>query len=157
MNYVKIDKCDFNNGDGVRTTLWVSGCPLHCKGCHNKQLWDKNYGKHFNTSTIDEIIESLKSPYISGLSILGGEPLAPYNIASVLHTIEMVKLYAPDKDIWLWTGYNENEINFKELFDKGLDVLIYGRFIQELKIDGNYFGSSNQKILKSKEYYLNHK
>lgn len=151
MKYAQIDTCDFNNGDGIRITLWVSGCPLHCKGCHNKQLWDKNYGNEFNRSTLDKIIDLLKNPYISGLSILGGEPLAPYNIVPVLNTIEIVKAYLPDKNIWLWSGYNEEEINIQELKEVGLDVLICGRFEKDKIIQGKYFGSSNQKIIKLQE------
>ena len=151
MNYANIDSCDFNNGDGIRVTLWVSGCPLHCKGCHNKQLWDKNYGQKFGVATIDKIIELLKNPYISGLSILGGEPLAPYNIVDVLNAIELVKTYIPNKNIWLWSGYNEDEIDIQELKEVGLDVLICGRFEEDKKIDGKYFGSSNQKMIKLKE------
>ncbi len=151
MKYAQIDTCDFNNGDGIRITLWVSGCPLHCKGCHNKQLWDRNYGNEFNKSTLDKIIELLKKPYISGLSILGGEPLAPYNIVPVLNTIEIVKAYLPNKNIWLWSGYNEEEIDIQELKEAGLDVLICGRFEKDKKINGKYFGSSNQKIIKLQE------
>lgn len=146
MKYAQIDTCDFNNGDGIRVTLWVSGCPLHCKGCHNKQLWNKDYGNEFNKNTLDKIKKLLKNPYISGLSILGGEPLAPYNIKSVLNIIKIVKAYLPNKDIWLWSGYNEEEIDIQELKEAGLDVLICGRFEKDKKIDGQYFGSSNQKL-----------
>lgn len=146
MKYAQIDTCDFNNGDGIRVTLWVSGCPLHCKGCHNKQLWDKNYGEEFNKNTLDKIKKLLENPYISGLSILGGEPLAPYNVGSVLNIIKILKAYFPNKNIWLWSGYNEEEVNIEGLKEAGLDVLICGRFEEDKKIDGQYFGSSNQKL-----------
>lgn len=152
MNYAKIDTCDMNNGDGIRVTLWVSGCPLHCKGCHNQQLWDRNYGKEFTKKDLDNLLYAIDNnkDYISGTSILGGEPLAPYNKEDVLNIIETIKLFFPDKDIWLWTGYNEDEINIKELKDNGLDVLICGRYEEDKKINGRYFGSSNQKIIKLK-------
>lgn len=152
MNYAKIDTCDMNNGDGIRVTLWVSGCPLHCKGCHNQQLWDRNYGKEFTHHTFEKLCEFLEKEdkYISGISILGGEPLAPYNKFMVLTIIKCFKDCFPDKDIWLWTGYNEDEIDIQELKDKGLDVLICGRYEEDKKINGKYFGSSNQKIIKLK-------
>lgn len=152
MNYAKIDTCDMNNGDGIRLTIWVSGCPLQCKGCHNPQLWDRKYGKEFTQYTFEKICNLLEKDdkYISGISILGGEPLAPYNKRMVLTIIKCIKDCFPDKNIWLWTGYNEDEIDIQELKEVGLDVLIYGRYEEDKKINGKYFGSSNQKIIKLK-------
>lgn len=147
MRYLQIDTCDFNNGNGIRVTLWVSGCPLHCKGCHNKQSWDKNNGKLFTEDTYQKLVKLLDNKYIKGLSILGGEPLAPYNKDEVLNIIKRVKKDLPNKDIWLWTGYNEDELNIKQLFNIGIDTVIYGRFVEELKVTGEYYGSSNQKIV----------
>ena len=152
MNYAKIDVCDMNNGDGIRLTIWVSGCPLQCKGCHNQQLWDRKYGKEFTQHTFESICNLLEkeNKYISGISILGGEPLAPYNKKMVLTIIKNIKDCFPDKNIWLWTGYNEDEIDISELKNHGLDVLIFGRYEEDKKINGKYFGSSNQKIIKLK-------
>ena len=79
MNYSDIKYYDIANGDGVRTSLFVSGCTNHCKGCFNPQTWDFNYGKPFTEETIEEIIESLRPSYIRGLSVLGGDPFHPRN------------------------------------------------------------------------------
>lgn len=149
MNYVKIDSCDFNNGDGIRVTLWVSGCPLQCKGCHNSQLWDRNVGKEFTQKEMDKIIKLLNNDYIRGLSILGGEPLAPYNIKDVVKVMQEVRKHYTyqEKDIWLWTGYNENELNIPD----EIDVIICGRYKEDKKVDSKYFGSSNQKMIIRRE------
>lgn len=148
MKYTQIDTCDFNNGDGIRITLWVSGCPLQCNGCHNSQLWDKNYGKNFDANTKNKIIELLDNEYISGLSILGGEPLAPYNVNDVIELCEYVKTKYPNKDIWLWSGYEWNYIKNLNIASY-VDYIICGAYKEELKGDYRYFGSSNQKIYKN--------
>lgn len=145
MNYAKIDTCDFNNGDGIRITLWVSGCPLQCDGCHNQQLWDKNYGNQFNEEVKNKIIKLLSDEYISGLSILGGEPLAPYNIFDVINLCKEIKIQYPNKDIWLWTGYEWNHVHSTDI-TKYVDYIICGKFLKNKKGDFKYFGSSNQKI-----------
>lgn len=145
MNYAKIDTCDFNNGDGIRVTLWVSGCPLQCKGCHNQQLWDKEYGAIFNENTKNQIIKLLDNKYISGLSILGGEPLAPYNVNEVIKLCKEVKSIFPDKDIWLWSGYEWDKIRGTDI-TYYVDYIICGKFIESKGGNFKYFGSSNQRV-----------
>lgn len=146
MNYLKLDTCDFNNGDGIRVTLWVSGCPIRCEGCHNKHTWDKNQGTVYTQDTENKIILNIKNNFISGLSILGGEPLADYNIDTVLELCKNVKKHT-NKTIWLWSGYTLEEILLKQknIFEY-VDYLICGRYIKNLHIQGKYFGSSNQRI-----------
>ena len=83
MYYGEIKKTDIANGEGVRASLFVSGCRNCCKGCFNQQTWDFCYGKEFTKETEDELIQALAPKYISGLTVLGGEPLAVIDILSV--------------------------------------------------------------------------
>lgn len=145
MNYAKIDSCDFINGSGIRVTLWVSGCPLQCDGCHNQQLWDKSYGTLFDENAKNKIMELLDNEYISGLSILGGEPLAPYNIDEIIKLCKEVHERFPRKDIWLWTGYEWDYVE-KHKIEHYADYIICGRFIASKAGKFKFFGSSNQKI-----------
>ena len=101
MNYSGLNTCDSTNGDGLRVSLFVSGCSLHCKGCFNKESWNKNYGKEFTEDTMDTLLEALRSPWIAGLSILGGEPFETYNSPAVTYIVSLVKKLYPEKTIWL--------------------------------------------------------
>lgn len=147
MNYCGLNKCDFANGDGLRVTLFVSGCTLHCKGCFNKEAWDFNYGKGFTVATLFELFMALGKPYIKGLTILGGDPLEEQNIGVVTFICETVKTYYPDKDIWLYTGRKWDEFKDTDLINY-VDVVKVGAFIESKKVYGEYFGSSNQKIIR---------
>ena len=147
MNYAGLNTCDSTNGDGLRVSLFVSGCSLHCKGCFNKEAWDKNFGKEFTEETLNTIIEALRSPYIDGLSILGGDPLEPYNIPTVSHLVALVKKMLPEKTIWLWTGRKYENIKDLALLNY-VDVLITDPFIERKKCHGKYFGSSNQRVFR---------
>lgn len=153
MNYAGINQIDTANGTGVRVSVFVSGCPHHCPGCFNPETWDYDYGKPFDDSVIMEILEYLKPDYISGLTVLGGEPLAEQNRKTVLRLLKIVKKYRPDKSIWVYTGYvledllaegDETILNIFEL----IDVLVDGPFVQELKdVSLPFKGSSNQRII----------
>lgn len=147
MNYSGINTCDSTNGDGLRVSLFVSGCSLHCKGCFNKDAWDKNYGKEFTEETMDTILEALRSPWIDGLSILGGDPLEDYNIPTVNYIVCLVKELYPEKTIWLWTGRKYENIKDIPLLDS-VDVLITEPFIERKKCHGKYYGSSNQCVYR---------
>ena len=147
MNYSGINTCDSTNGDGLRVSLFVSGCSLHCKGCFNKDAWDKNYGKEFTEDTMDTLLEALRSPWIDGLSILGGDPLEDYNIPTVNYIVCLVKELYPEKTIWLWTGRKYENIKDIPLID-GVDVLITEPFIERKKCHGKYYGSSIQCVYR---------
>lgn len=150
MNYNSINTCDVNNGIGVRISLWVSGCTIRCKGCHNKQLWDKKNGQLFTNKETNQILQLLDNKYINGLSILGGEPLDDYNINEVKNIIVAVKNKFPEKDIWLWSGFEYSDVKEK-LGDclNLIDYIIAGPFIEEQKKELQYRGSSNQRVFKN--------
>lgn len=153
MNYGAIKKTDIANGPGVRVSLFVSGCRNHCKGCFNPETWDFNYGKTFDRVTKDEIIQALSPYYISGLSLLGGDPFEPENQLVLVDFVKEVKSLYPDKTIWCWTGYKFEEglINAAELL-KYIDVLVDGKFEQGLKnITLKFRGSENQRVISVPE------
>lgn len=155
MNYADIKFPDVQDGDGIRVALYVSGCHFHCKECHNKVAWDFNYGKKFTDETIEYIINLLKEPYVSGLSLLGGEPLEPVNQIGILPLVKKAKEEFPEKDIWCWTGYRfdydilgdmyfTNKVT-KELL-KYIDIIVDGQFEIENKLVNLAFrGSTNQR------------
>ena len=151
MYYSKIIYEDVVNGDGLRTTLFVSGCTLNCKGCHNKQSQNFRFGELYTEQTKNKIIESLNNEYVDGLSISGGDPLEPKNFKDVLELCKSVKELYPNKTIWLWTGRTIEEIldtDTKAVLQY-IDVLIDGRYIEEYKNSSLlYRGSSNQRVLR---------
>ena len=146
MNYSGLNFYDTANGEGIRVSLFVSGCSLHCKGCFNKESWDRAYGKEFTEDTIESILKALESPWITGLSILGGDPLEDYNIPTESHLVALVKERNPAKTIWLWTGRHYEKIKDLPMM-KHIDVLITEPFIERKKCNGQYYGSSNQRII----------
>ena len=155
MNYIGLNKFDTANGKGIRVSLFVSGCTLHCKGCFNQESWDFNAGKRFTEDTLYEIFEALDSPYVEGLSILGGDPFERQNVMEVLHLVSSVRWRFPHKTIWIWTGRKHEHLKADPDCSNVLDfcdVLIDGPFIEKLKINekGVYYGSSNQRIIPLK-------
>lgn len=147
MNYATIKPLDIANGPGIRVSLWVSGCRNRCPGCFNPETWSFDYGQEFTGKTLMELMDMLKNPHIKGLSILGGDPFEEENIKTVTDICKLVKQNLKDKDIWLWTGYN-----FEDLIDypimRYIDVLVDGRFEEGLKdLRLKYAGSSNQRII----------
>lgn len=156
MHYASIKTCDVANGTGVRVSLFVSGCRHHCVGCFNQEAWDFNYGNPFTQQQQKSILEALQPDYISGLSLLGGEPLDPSNVSAVLKLVQSVKQVLPEKTIWCYTGYRwEDELVSRMKQEQELkallalmDVLVEGRFELSLKQLGLKFrGSTNQRIL----------
>ncbi len=161
MNYGRIYYCDIANGIGCRTALFVSGCTHHCKGCFNEETWDFSYGEPFTEDQEKEIIESLKPEYIDGLTVLGGEPMEVSNQKALRPFLEKVKTECPDKTVWIYSGYTWDELNDPEnrrchsddtaVILGLIDVLVDGRFVEELKdITLNFRGSSNQRIIDVK-------
>ncbi|KGM93449.1 hypothetical protein Z955_14995 [Clostridium botulinum C/D str. DC5] len=147
MNKVSILDFDINNGEGVRVSLWVAGCPHECDGCHNECYWDKTVGKEFTYKDSNKIIDLLEKDISKDFSILGGEPLAPYNIDTVTELCKQIKFKYLNKNIWIWTGYQYENFKDKEIM-KYIDVLIDGKFIKELyDRELKWRGSSNQRII----------
>lgn len=157
MNYALIRKNDIANGPGVRVSLFVSGCRHYCKGCFNPETWDFSYGKPFTEETIEEILQALKPEYISGLSLLGGEPFEPENQKALLELTTRAHEVYPEKSIWCYSGFTfENHLLKGKVGDhetcfallKNIDVLVDGTFKEDLKDDSLIFrGSSNQNII----------
>ncbi|MDE7162123.1 MAG: anaerobic ribonucleoside-triphosphate reductase activating protein, partial [Anaeroplasmataceae bacterium] len=158
MNYATIKKYDIANGLGVRVSLFVSGCTHHCKNCFNAVAWDFNYGNAFTKEVEDEIIAALKQPMISGLTLLGGEPMEPENQRGLFSFLKRVKSSVPEKTIWCYSGYVFEELlNGKAHIDitneilEMIDVLVDGKFVEELKdITLKFRGSSNQRVIDLK-------
>ena len=157
MNYCGIKKCDIANGQGVRVTLFVSGCTHHCKGCFQPETWDFEYGDAFTEDVEKEIMEYLAPDYIKGLTLLGGEPFEPENQRVLVKFIKKVREAYPQKNIWCYTGYLLDEELLKpsrarcEVTDEMLsyiDVLVDGEFVLEKKnISLKFCGSENQRLI----------
>lgn len=156
MNYADIKQCDAANGPGIRISLFVSGCTHRCKGCFNEVAWDFNYGAPFTEKEIDLIIEYLKPSHITGLTILGGEPMEPSNQTGILPLLRKVReVYGNSKNIWIFSGYLFDRDILGKMVDtipetkkilSYIDVIMDGPYIEEQKDLSAYFrGSSNQR------------
>ena len=157
MYYGEIKNFDIANGEGVRVSLFVSGCTHHCKNCFNPDTWDFHFGQPFTEETEALLLRELAPDYINGLSLLGGEPFEPQNQAALLPFLRRVKAQDPDKTIWCYTGYLMDTELLKpsrarcactdEMLSL-IDVLVDGEFVQELyNISLQFRGSSNQRII----------
>lgn len=154
MKYFQIRNFDVVNGKGIRTSIFVSGCALHCKNCFNSEAWDFCSGKEFTSKQFFQILELLKRPYCAGLSILGGEP---FDQTDNTFLIELCKTaHALGKDVWVWSGHLFEELVKGESYQRTLlencDILIDGRYIDELRdLSLAWRGSSNQRVLDIKK------
>lgn len=161
MNYGNIKLTDIANGEGVRVSLFVSGCRNHCRGCFNAETWNFAFGRPFTEKTEDDIIEALAPGYIAGLSVLGGEPFEEENQRELLPFLRRVRAAYPEKTIWCYTGY----VYDTDLLPAGgrkhceatdemlslIDVLVDGPYIEEQRdISLQFRGSRNQRILRLK-------
>lgn len=161
MNFGEIKKCDIANGEGVRVSLFVSGCTHHCKGCFNARTWDFNFGEPFTEEVENSLLNDLAPSYVVGLTLLGGEPMEPENQRALVPFLRRVKEKLPKKTIWCYTGYTldkdlvEGGRAFCEVTEEMLsmmDVLVDGEFVEALKdIRLVFKGSSNQRIINLKE------
>ena len=157
MNYGNKKKTDIADGEGVRVTLFVSGCRIHCPGCFQPQTWDFNFGKEFTEETQIELLEALKPPYIAGLTVLGGEPFEPENQRGLLPLIRRVKRELPEKTIWMFTGFvydrdlipgGRKHCEVTEELLESIDVLVDGPFLlAEKDISLRFRGSRNQRLI----------
>lgn len=173
MRINSLYKADSQNGIGWGVTIGLQGCPLRCKGCFNKSAWDFSGGQYFDDRLFSKTMDMLKEEYIDHLAIIGGEPLTPSNVRSLSYLIAAVRQEYPDKKIWLWSGYEFEQI-YRMAFDQtlyegiypttvswtwlekkalrdillNLDVLVDGPFIQEKRdITLKWRGSSNQRVI----------
>ena len=151
MNYAQIRKYDIANGPGVRTTIFLTGCTLNCKNCFNKEYQNFSFGKVFDEKAFAELMDCLNDDNIRGLSVLGGEPFD--NLDGLNDFIKNVRERS-EKDIWVYSGYTFEELVQKDgAMDvlKNIDVLVDGRFVEDLKdLKLKFRGSSNQRIIDMK-------
>lgn len=157
MNFGNIKYCDIADGEGVRTTLFVSGCTHRCKGCFQPETWDFSYGEPFTDKVAERILQSLEPDYVDGLTLLGGEPFEPGNQRALVEFLELVKSRFPHKTIWSYTGDAYEDLvdpqspRHTEVTERMLaciDVLVDGPYVEAQKdITARFRGSANQRIL----------
>ncbi len=162
MHYGNIKLNDIANGEGIRVSLFVSGCTNHCKECFNPETWNFEYGKPFTSETEQFILDNLKSDFVNGLTLLGGEPFEPRNQEVLLNLVKRVRQIYPNKTIWAYSGFRFDDELLKagaypnckftlELL-QNIDILVDGRFDRDLRdIRLNFRGSSNQRIIDVKK------
>jgi len=161
MYYGEIKNCDIANGEGVRISLFVSGCTNHCEHCFQPQTWAFDYGQPFTAETENRLLTLLRPDHINGLTLLGGEPFEPENQRALVPFLRRVRRELPGKTIWSFTGFT-----YEELLRDGshprcettdemlslLDVLVDGRYVEALHdISLRFRGSSNQRIIDLNE------
>ena len=162
MHYGQLYKTSVTDGEGIRISLYVSGCRNNCKGCHNPESHDFHFGHEYTKKVEDKIMELLRDPRVQGLTLCGGEPMEPENQRVLVELLKRVRTELPDKDIWCYTGYE-----FTDLINGGIrhvevttemlsmiDVLVVGKFVVNLRdiSDNNRWrGSRNQRVIDVKK------
>lgn len=180
MRYAQIRSMDISNGEGVGVSLFVQGCPFHCKNCFNSETWDFNGGKEWTEKTKNKFMELIDRPYIKRVSFLGGECLADQNLDEVLKLVKQIRISFPEKTIWLYTGFCWNDIMCSftglqtdcvvldkkdiEAWEKrkkiisNVDVLVDGEYIDEQKdLSLKFKGSKNQRVIDVKQSFAQNK
>lgn len=169
MRYAQIRSMDISNGEGVGVSLFVQGCPFHCKNCFNSETWDFNGGKEWTEEAKNKFMKLIDRPYIKRISFLGGECLAEQNLDEVLSLIKEIRISFPEKTIWLYTGFEWNslitKINQPTFPDKDFEhtmeihkkrqeiiklcnVVVDGEYIDEQKdLTLKFRGSKNQHVI----------
>ena len=151
MNYAKIKKDSVGNWLGISVSLYCSGCPFHCKGCFQSETWNPKYGEEFTGEIKEEIFKELEKPYYDNLVLLGGEPLAKYNVETMTEVAREFKNRFPDKELILFSGYLFEKVKEYEIMQY-IDVMIDGKYVQELYSPLLFFkGSSNQRTILVQE------
>ena len=159
MHYGNIKKLDVANGEGVRVSLFVSGCRNRCPNCFQPETWNFTYGEEFTEATVETLLQALQPAYVDGLSLLGGEPFEPENQVELVALLEQIRRKFPEKNIWCYTGYTLEQLQSDshphcaatEKMLSMIDVLVDGRFVEELKdVSLKFRGSSNQRIIDLK-------
>lgn len=161
MHYGNIKNYDIADGEGVRVTLFCSGCTNHCEGCFQPETWNFNYGKEYTKDTEDHLIDLLTNPNIQGLTLLGGDPFELDNQRAILPLLRRVRIELPEKDVWAYTGFiydrdliegGRRHIEVTDEFLSYIDILVDGPFILSQKDITLYFkGSANQRLIDMKK------
>lgn len=155
MRYAKIRKMDISNGEGLGVSLFTQFCPHHCKNCFNQETWSIDGGKEWTKEIEDHFINLANAEHIVRVSILGGEPLSPPNVNTIAKLTDRLKKEVPNKVIWMYSGYTwENIIKDTQQLEaiKNIDILVDGKFVDELKdLRLKFKGSSNQRIINVQE------
>ena len=161
MNYGNIKKFDIADGEGVRVSLFVSGCTNKCPGCFQPETWDFQYGQPYTEETEAEILEALSKDYIQGLTLLGGEPFEIQNQKVLVNLARKVKELYPNKDIWCYTGFvldkdllpgGRRHCEVTDEFLSYIDILVDGPFMQDRKnLTLKFRGSENQRVIDLKK------
>lgn len=159
-NYVKIKNFSIENGEGIRTSIFFSGCEFACRGCFNKDIQDFNVGKPFTKEVYENEIKPTINEHIAGISVLGGEPLHPKNLSATFNLLRWFKRDFPNKTIWVWSGYTLEELlsdeymiktpifNMMELILENIDILVDGRFVEREKdLTLRFRGSKSQRVI----------
>ena len=147
MRYHDITKDDMLNGDGLRVVLWVAGCSHGCRGCQNPVTWDPDGGIPFDQAARQEIFEQLEKSYVDGITFSGGDPLHERNVEEVTRLAGEIREKYPEKTIWLYTGYQWEEIRDWEII-RYLDVLVDGKFdLASRDTSLKWKGSPNQRVI----------
>lgn len=151
-NYGNIKYCDVANGVGVRNSIFLSGCTHHCRNCFNEETWDFNYGHPLTAEVIQHFISASSPEYISGITLLGGDPLCGADNQTTSYAIcKAFKERFPNKTVWLYTGYLFDQIKQLPVIEY-LDVLVDGPFIEDKKnLMLKFRGSENQRLIDIKE------
>lgn len=170
MRYAQIRSMDISNGEGVGVSLFVQGCPFHCKNCFNSDTWDFNGGKEWTEEIKDKFMKLIDRPYIKRVSFLGGECLADQNLDEVLKLVKQIRISFPEKIIWLYTGYTWGQLVYsrmpsgvgkeKEFLNwnrrneiiSNIDICIDGEYVDNLKdLTLKWRGSKNQRVIDVKQ------
>lgn len=154
MNIVGYDSASYTEGPGIRVAVWVSGCPHKCPGCFNQKYWSQDKGTLFTEKHLDKILQDLDNTYIGGISFLGGEPLAPYNVEGIFSVMrEIRKKFGDKKTILVYTGYvlEELPIWVRAQVECLADMIIDGRYEKDLTHFKPFRGSDNQCFYVKKD------
>lgn len=172
MNYSQIIETDIANGNGVRVTLFVSGCGHKCHNCQNPETWDRNFGNQFTAKTKEYLFKCLDKPYIDGITITGGDSLYKNNLSDVLNLVNQIRTLFPQKTIWLYSGFYWEEIfeptfgeqsqewidrylkdcEIRKAIIRNVDVMIDGRYVDSQRdVTLKWRGSKNQSVIDVKK------
>lgn len=153
MNYGQIRKLDIANGNGIRTSIFVTGCTHKCFNCFNEEYQDPKAGKPWTDKETEEVLDYVSDPNVAGLTLLGGEPFQ--NVDGLLPVVTKVREKVPNKDIWAYSGYTWDQLvdcpTKRQLLEQ-CDILVDGKFVDALKDPSLRFrGSKNQRIIDVKK------